>query len=337
MTLFERYLMVDWSSASKPTGVRAKDSIWIAMLDRRHSSLKIANYRTRHMAMEAIRRTLQASAASGQRTVAGFDFSFGYPSGLAAKLRLSGRPWLALWRELARIIEDAPNNANNRFAVAAALNRRLGNEPFPFWGCPSNHACATLVARGRRPHGPADLAERRSADIVVRGAQPIWKLHYPGSVGGQTLVGISRLHALRFNRTLAPVTRIWPFETGLRSLRRRELTSIKVLLTEIYPSLLPLPPGKGIKDARQVETMVRFLAAHDRAGTLGPLFGSRRTRVRRAAIESEEGWIFAAGTRIVGAPRPRLCSPSRGEGARRRAAARPPNPLPGGEREKAVR
>src|SRR5436305_9485987 len=151
MTLFDDYLMVDWSGASVPT--LGRDSIWSCLI-RAGGRPRVANHATRHAAMAAIRAMMVDSIAGGRRLFAGFDFSFGYPAGLAARLGLRGKPWRAIWDLLAREIVDAPDNANNRFTVAASLNRRLGGEAFPFWGCPERHACATLLVRGRRPHGP---------------------------------------------------------------------------------------------------------------------------------------------------------------------------------------
>jgi hypothetical protein len=299
MTLFERYLMVDWSGAGVPR--LGRDSIWTCLLDR-GGRPQLANHATRQAATDAIRAVMLASLASGRRLIAGFDFSFAYAAGFAKRLGLGGAPWRAVWRLLAREIVDAPDNANNRFAVAAALNQRLGGEPFPFWGCPARHACATLVMRGRRPHGPDDIAERRIAERALKQVQPSWKLHYTGSVGGQTLVGIPRLHALRFDRALAPMTRVWPFETGFEPLTARHLDGVGVLITEIYPSLIPLPDGAGVKDARQVEAMARFLRMRDAAGSLGTLFAAPCSPAERRVIEREEGWIFGAGTY---APAPR--------------------------------
>lgn len=292
MSLFDRYLMVDWSGASVPR--LGRDSIWTCLLDRTGRA-HLANHATRQAATDAIRAVMLDSVATGRRLLAGFDFSFAYAAGFAKRLGLDGPPWRAVWRLLAREIVDAPDNANNRFAVAAALNQRLGGEPFPFWGCPARHACATLAMRGRRPHGPDDLAERRLAERVLKQVQPSWKLHYTGSVGGQTLVGIPRLHALRFDRALAAVTRVWPFETGFEPLTARHLDGIGVLITEIYPSLIPLPDGAGVKDARQVAAMARFLRRRDRAGRLGALFAAPCSPAERRVIEREEGWIFGAG------------------------------------------
>jgi hypothetical protein len=78
-------------------------------------------------------------------------------------------------------------------------------------------------------------------------------------------------------------------------LTRRGLEKVAVLITEIYPSLIPLRDGAAVKDARQVEAMARFLLQHDRAGTLGALFAAPIDKAARRVIEREEGWIFGAG------------------------------------------
>jgi hypothetical protein len=304
MRLFDSYLMVDWSGASVPR--LGRDSIWSCLIAGRRRP-RIENHPTRQAASDAVRAIMTDAARTGSRLLAGFDFSFGYPAGLAARLGLKGPPWRAVWELLAREIVDGPDNANNRFAVAARLNDRMGGEAFPFWGCPERQASRTLAMRGRRPHGPDDIAERRLAERMLKQVQPSWKLHYTGSVGGQTLVGIPRLQALRTDPALAAVTRVWPFESGFQPLTPRHLDSVGVLITEIYPSLIPLPDGGAVKDARQVEAMARFLLARDRAGTLGALFAAPCSAAERAVIEREEGWIFGAGSyaRPAQATRPR--------------------------------
>jgi hypothetical protein len=303
MTLFDRYLMVDWSGASVPR--LGRDSIWTCLLEAGKRP-RLENHATRQAATDMIRGAMLDAVSAGRRLLAGFDFSFAYPASFAARLGLAGKPWRAVWQLLAREIVDTPDNANNRFAVAARLNQRLGGEAFPFWGCPERHQCATLAMRGRRPHGPGDIAERRLAEQMLKQVQPSWKLHYTGSVGGQTLVGIPRLQALRFDRALAPVTRVWPFETGFVPLTRRAVEPIAVLITEIYPSLIPLPDGEAVKDARQVEAMARFLLQRDRTAELGALFAAPVDIGARRLIEREEGWIFGAGTYTRPASAPRV-------------------------------
>jgi len=56
--------------------------------------------------------------------------------------------------------------------------------------------------------------------------------------------------------------------------------------------------GDAVKDAVQVETTARVLAAWDGDGTLPRHFAgpATLTAVERRIIEREEGWILGAGT-----------------------------------------
>src|SRR5690348_13277441 len=87
--LFDAYVMVDWSAAGKPA--RGKDSIWICYGRRVHGALgrlAIENIPTRHAARERLVTLFAAERAAGRTVLAGFDFAFGYPDGLAARLGL---------------------------------------------------------------------------------------------------------------------------------------------------------------------------------------------------------------------------------------------------------
>ena len=163
--------------------------------------------------------------------LAGFDFPFGYPRGLAEAL--TGRAdGLALWALLAAQVRDAPDNANNRFAVAAALNARLGGGPF--WGRPSGMPLPDLPER-RRAHA---FPEGRLVEQRVRSAHSPWKLYTAGSVGGQMLTGLPALERLRRDPRLAGIA-VWPFETGLT------LPEAPIVLAEVYPSLLARRSGRS--------------------------------------------------------------------------------------------
>ena len=125
--------------------------------------------------------------------------------------------------------------------------------------------------------------------------QPIWKLYGNGSVGSQALLGIPHLSALRNDAELAPVSRVWPFETGLSALPRRQERDYLIVHAEIYPSLLPNEPtAEEVKDAAQVRTMAFHFAALDDAEELSSLFAGPTwlTREQRLSVEREEGWTL---------------------------------------------
>ena len=291
--LFDAYVMVDWSAASQPR--RGKDSIWYTVLIRDGATTTrtaLENPSTRHQATAELIDRLHGLLGEGRRVLVGFDFPFGFPDGTASRLGVTGLPWRHVWQELHDDIADSDSNANNRFDVAEQLNRRLSGEAFPFWGDVRETRRRYLYRRGRRPHGPGDLAERRLCDRKFRSAQPVWKLAGAGSVGSQALMGIPRVWQIRRDPRLAMHCHIWPFETGLRYDPRPQL-----ILAEIYPSQVPPAPLPNLpKDAGQVVAMTDHLALADAQDTLAALFAGdpALTAAERRSIEREEAWILGA-------------------------------------------
>ena len=138
------------------------------------------------------------------------------------------------------------------------------------------------------------LDRLRLTDKHLKGVQPVWKLFYTGSVGGQILVGLPQLRKLRDNPDLAPFSRVWPFETGF-SAASIPACGPFILHAEIWPGVVEerLKPDK-IRDWAQVEAMVEWLAELDSTGKLAPLF---EPPVGLSAAElqiciDEEGWIL---------------------------------------------
>ena len=228
MQRFDTIAVVDWSARASPSPARpSKDAIWIG--EASAGSLTTSYHRTRAGAMAAVAALVEAILRDGQRLLVGFDFPFGYPRGFAEALVGAPSPF-ALWKMLAGSISDGDDNANNRFEVADAINRRFPGVG-PFWGRPDDARHAHLVhlpPRGSERHGHG-LPERREAERLIRRTQPCWKLFTTGSVGSQALLGIPRLEALR--RRLGGRVAVWPFEAPDRP----------VVLAEIYPSLLAEP------------------------------------------------------------------------------------------------
>src|SRR5438876_10923491 len=140
-SIFDSYLMVDWSAANTPR--RGRDSIWLCHLVRHDNTFVAAapeNLATRQAAHERLREILVADLAQHRSVLVGCDFPFSYARGLAERLGLSRPAWRALWDEIESHLEDGPDNANNRFDVAARFNARVSGGPFPFWGCPASKA-----------------------------------------------------------------------------------------------------------------------------------------------------------------------------------------------------
>jgi precorrin-8X/cobalt-precorrin-8 methylmutase len=303
--IFDAYIMVDWSAAGAP--VRGRGSIWIACLEREADgarTFRLENPPTRDAAILWLADRLSDLVARDRVTLAGFDFAFGYPAGFAARLRpdsaaKGGPAWRAVWNTLAATLSDRADNRNDRFAAAAALNARLSGRAFPFWGCPIEASGPHLGTRKPDGFGTDGWKEFRIADRVTGGPKSVWQLAYAGSVGSQSLLGIPRLHALRHHPWLAAACRIWPFETGMAPLARPTSEAWRVLLAEVYPSMLQAPAnGAEVLDAAQVRTLAQHFGRLDEAGRLGALFGGPRALCEEALrrVEDEEGWILGIET-----------------------------------------
>lgn len=286
--LFDSYVMVDWSAASKPTPARpSPDAIWWCLARRQGAavSVEVPVYeRTRRACIDALKELLRGELAAGRRVLVGFDFPFGYPAGVAA--RITDKPSaLALWDWLSDAVQDGPDNANNRFEIAERINALYAGAG-PFWGRPAGWDFPGIPEKGSARHGDDHPPERRLVEKVETGAQPVWKLYTTGSVGSQVLLGLPALNALR--REFAEKLTVWPFETGLKR------PDAPIVLAEIYPSMLEPDASEEIKDAGQVKAVVRDYATRDAAGQLAPLFEPPMGEADRRVVVSEEAWILGA-------------------------------------------
>jgi len=279
--MFDQVVVVDWSASSRPA--RGRDSIWIAEADAGSGGVITSNPRTRS---EACAHVEQLARRRG-RMLIGVDFSLGYPAGTAAALGLDGVPWRSMWNLIDALVVDGDDNSNNRFEVAAELNRRISGAPGPFWGCPPSRRSPFL---GSDKVPPGAFGEWRLVELRLRraGHRPFsaWQLLGAGSVGGQSLLGIARL--CRLVTALADAgrtVRVWPFESGPAS-----LSSADVVIAEVWPTLYPLPDLNGaVRDEVQVIETARRLLEHVDFNIPGTPPDDARS-----VVENEEGWVVGA-------------------------------------------
>jgi hypothetical protein len=308
MIQFDAYLFVDWSATSgRNSAAPCADALWIGEGEWAADGSLAAResyWRSREECIGYVRAQLLDAASRGLCVLVGFDFPYGYSEGFARALNLDGPgpAWRSTWELIAGYVQELPGNRNNRFEAAAALNARCGAGPGPFWGCPTGPAPEGLAATS--PGFPfhtssgvtldrlrrADRAAQRRKSSIQEG----WKLYYRGSVGGQALTGIPHLLRLRDDPDLAPISRIWPLETGFTASPVPEHGPF-ILHAEIWPSLGTyfVQPGE-IKDQVQVRTLVRWAAEQDACGALAAYFDQPAglTAADLHACVDEEGWIL---------------------------------------------
>lgn len=272
--MFDSYVIVDWSAAGTPRV--GKDSIWIAVL--RCGGLTLHNPATRVEAESGLRTLLTQEACAGRRVLAGFDFAFGYPAGLSARLGPGG--WRAVWSALAERVQEGPRNANNRFDVGGDLNG-LFCAPGPFWGNGLKRDVVDLPRLKPGGWGGTLPVNRRACDGLAPGAQEVWKLSGAGSVGGQALTGIAMLERLR----QATGAAVWPFEWP---------TDQGIVLAEVFPSLWPVAQDPArVRDAVQVRDLALRLAGWARQELLAATLDAPLNAA--PDVRAEEGWILGLG------------------------------------------
>lgn len=322
MSMFDTYLMVDWSAAARPAKwPPGADSIWWAAVQGGHETV-VAHEQTRSDAIAHLTRFLKKEVDEERSVLVGFDFAFGYPSGFAQKV--TGKDSSnKVWEWLSNEVVDDARNGNNRFSVAGDLNeilkRECGVEDGPFWGYPEkkgrlNPGVPThdpyKKGKGDRPWPDGfGFAHLRVTDDAP-GAKAVWQLFGAGAVGSQVLLGLPVLRHLRSKSSpLHGKCAVWPFETGFK---KPDLTTGKsVVLAEIYPSLLrsaieKYAGSREILDRTQVRlnALAFSLLGEQSEGLddlfVGPTDGDIKRATRksetpaavRKRIASEEGWIL---------------------------------------------
>lgn len=325
-TLFDAYLMVDWSSASGKSATEPQgDALWLAEAAWSGSTLEWCQetyFRGRRECIDRMAARLADHVKNAKRVLVGFDFPYGYPCSFAASLGLDASPpWRALWDEVAvpslpggATWKAPPNNyalgtnRNNRFEVAAHLNRRVahrcGTTAGPLYGCPEQNEAPPWFTRPAPvfPFASGSLKMYRHTEMRLRlkKLQPLqcwWVLGGRApTVGGQILTGIPAVRELRHDSRLDVCSMIWPFETDF-TVPSVPTGKPFVLHCEIWPGIVNERLEVGlIRDRAQVRAMVAWVAELDARAALAPYFetppGLDQTAERECV--GEEGWVLGA-------------------------------------------
>jgi len=301
--LFDAYIIADWTAAEgKKLG---EQTLWVGVAKRDvrfRLYTETHNVATRAEGEVLIADLLAEHRKRGDRVLVGFDFDFGFPAGTAARLKLDGRPWEAMGKFLAANVVDKADNTNNRYQVAAKMNRLMTDQPWPFWGAPASQAQRWLTTTKPPEGSGADIPEFRATELAARKdklpPKSVWQMHGAGAVGGLTLLGVPMVR--RLLDKLGASAAVWPFNTGWRELTEADVEPLSALVVEVWPAMFDAKRkinGEGVKEYKtqaQVRTAAEAFAQMDDAGELQKAFAPPKTadEALLAQVENEEGWIL---------------------------------------------
>lgn len=279
---FDVYLFADYSGA-RVVG----DAIVPAIAVGEGAPTVIEGPFTRPGLVELFVNLLTVAHRLGLRVLFGVDHQYGLPLDFGVELELPTHSWREALRALNRELQRSGDGGELTQAEAARrLNERL-REPY-FWSA-TNAVSFRLPGRDpRRGHDTTRrLTERRRE---LGGPKPLNRIGDPGSVGGQTLLGLPRLLELldSCEARAVPVA-AWPFDD-------LELTSPayegRHVLVELYPSAVRAE-GVPQSDVNDALAAVEYLQRVDTAGRLAGLMDlSQCSTADRERIQFE-GWILA--------------------------------------------
>ena len=266
---WDTFVMVDWSGGNDRGPRPVPDAIWVGISRADHDEPQ-QYFRNRQVFTTWMLAFLETELTANRRTMVGFDFPFGYPTGFGKHLTGTDDP-LMLWDWFSDRVEDTPK-ANNRFDIAGNINATLPGVG-PFWGNGLKRDIADLPRKGLA-RTPNPFPEKRAVEQLAKGSFTLWQLAGAGAVGSQVIMGLPVLTHLR--RSFPNKISVWPFE---------DLTT-PIAFVEIWPTLYAGPaPANVIKDAHQVQTTAHKLAKRSVTSL----------HVDLHVTAPIEGWIFGIG------------------------------------------
>lgn len=244
---------------------------------------------------EFLPKLLSVATKRRLRVLFGQDHQYGIPAALLAELGLGSGDWRT---RMQRLFVDGVFGrhavAGHAGAFAGAVNTSLeqrGSLPY-FWSA-TNGARYGLPSKNPRPKN--DASQRRLCEERGGLRFGFSRLGDPGSVGGQTIVGLARVLAmLQENANI----QVWPFD----GLSLCELCRGHVAL-EIYPSAVRAREVAQ-SDENDATACVTWAQRHDLQGTLARQIDLTSLSDEEQARARIEGWIAGITTASNGDQRP---------------------------------
>ena len=259
MTLFKRYIGVDYSGALSPTSSLPGLRVYSATLSTSPEEIPPPRSPRKYWTRRGVAQWLAGELAGNVTTLVGIDHGFSFPLAYFEKHKLA-RDWPAF-------LDDFQHH----------------------WPCDADYVCVDFVRYGSHGHGSARMGSskwRRLAEIRTE-AKSVFHFDVPGSVAKSTHAGLPWLRRLR--QQLGVNMHFWPFDGW-------EPSGTRSVIAEVYPSLwkalFPRPELTG--DQQDAFAVAAWMQCEDRAGALPAHFNPRLSDQDRE-IAGIEGWILGLG------------------------------------------
>lgn len=286
--LFHSYVFADYSGAYDLKGQRR--SIKLAYAYASAECQLVEESLTRDSLVLKMLGYLRTATAEGKRIYFGFDHQFGVPFGLLKEIEIEELSW----REMLDVFVEGrglpalehPKTYARQFNEWC-LSR--GKSPY-FYSATKTSVYGVPASDPRR--GEANTVTRlteRCDSIFGRGnPKPFNRVGDPGTVGGQTIMGLIKLHELLEKcQTEGIPVKCWPFD-GL-DISSSSYAGYHVLL-EPYPAAVR-PPGVSYTDENDAIESVKIMQRYDQAGKLVELLDLSCLSDTHKEIVLVEGWI----------------------------------------------
>jgi len=279
--LFDGYLFADYSGARSPSAQR--QSIRLAYAEGEHSILLHKRQLSRSDLCVTVVELLAEASKRGLRVLCGFDHQYGLPTSLRSELQL--RPnWREGMSDLFTLMSN--DERDEASSIAKSINShltRLGSLEYFY-----SRTKGRQYAIPDRPPRPDEFRLTEKALQPHYRPMPLCRIGDNGSVGGQSLVGMSylmRLLALCEDQLVS--IQAWPFD-GLAI--TGDSYADAHILVEPFPTLHR--ESRLVSDADDAICCVRFAQECDVNGRLERLMDLSYLGKDDARIVLAEGWIL---------------------------------------------
>lgn len=286
--LFYSYIFADYSGAADLGGQRR--SIKLAYADGRDDVRLADGAFTRDSLVTTVLGYLREATAAGQRICFGFDHQFGVPFGLLEEIGISEMSWRGILDVLT--IGFGVPKLQHPSDYARLFNEWCVDRGQPPYFYSGTMAALYGIPRSDPRRGAEDtvrrLTERCARQSGSGNPLPFNRVGDPGTVGGQTIMGLVKLRELLLKCQSEDISvKCWPFD-GL-DINSASYAGSHVLV-EPYPTALR-PPDVLQTDANDAIESAKFIQQSDQAGELLYLLNLSSLSSSHKNIVLKEGWI----------------------------------------------